>query len=133
MLRIHSGPGITAITGTAEDVLATMFGPPQHDAHARQWHRIERRRRFEAEQPARQAAIRAFIDEAIADAHEQQAQRTAKDHNYNTAVIRQHLHRWEFGCFSDMAPDVRAVRIRQLHRALDIAVDHHGALAEAAE
>lgn len=62
---------------------------------------------------------------------EPQAQRIAADYNFNTAGIRAAYDRWHTGCFSrePFAP----TRARQLLRALDIAIERQGALAEAAE
>lgn len=123
MNRFHDNVAI--LFGSPEDFFAAMFGPPQHDVHVVLFRRLEARRQLAAERPARDASVKAFVAEVIEDEREKQAQRAAEQHNFNTAVIRQQLHRWEAGCFSrePFAP----IRARQLRRALDIAIAHHDA------
>jgi NAD(P)H-hydrate repair Nnr-like enzyme with NAD(P)H-hydrate dehydratase domain len=111
-----------------EDFFAVMLGAPQHDAHMRAF----RIRRNLDRMAAQGDALAEVAAEMLAETHEREAQRVAKDYDYNTASLRSALHRWTAGCFAPAnialcaaAPDYRAARIRQLTRALDIAIEHH--------
>jgi hypothetical protein len=119
---------------TPADFFASLRGPADHDAHV-----VTRRHYLHAVEmrAASARAVEAMRAEAAAineRERERQAQRVAADFNYNTAAIRGALHRWQYGCFSTRNdPAYRAARIRQLTRALDIAIAHHNPMATAAE
>lgn len=119
---------IAVIFRTAEDFFAAVC-PPQHDAHCH-----ARRCRANLDRMAAQGdAGCASIEALQAQWREDEARRVAQDYDFNTASIRHALDRWTSGCFSDAGHrDIRANRIRQLTRALDIAIEHH-AMRTAAE
>lgn len=102
--------------GSPEDFFAFVLGAPQHDAHMQAY-----RCRRNLDRMAAQG------DAGCASIEQWQAEQAAERHGYNTAVLRQHLHRWEAGCFSrePYAP----TRVRVLRRALDIAIEHHARAA----
>lgn len=114
---------------TVDDFFAALLGPRQHDAHVERYRAV----RWMDEQLAGCARGAAAVEAIVAEEREREAQRVAADYGFNTATIRQALHRWEAGCFSGAEHgSLRTARIRQLTRALDIACEHH-AMAGAAE
>ena len=114
---------------TPTDLFEAMFGPPQHDAHVHRRNAVK----WLDEATASSKRGSAAVDQFVADYREKQAERVAEDHNYNTATIRAALDRWTSGCFDGPHyGEIRTARIRQLTRALDIAIERH-ALAVAAE
>jgi hypothetical protein len=123
-------PDNTAIIGSVDVIRALLFGPPQHDAHMQAF---RCRRTLDRLREQGDAGCLA-IEEMQAEWREAAAQRVANDYDHNTASIRAALHRWQAGCFSTEAyRDIRANRIRELTRALDIAIEWQGAAAVAAE
>lgn len=119
---------------TPADFFRALFGDPQHDAHlkARRWELVLREN-----EAASARAVTSIEDETaaiIAEGRERAAQRVAADYGYGTASIRAALHRWQSGCFSAVpCRDIRAQRVRELGRALDISIAWHGAASIAAE
>lgn len=129
-------PDNIVVTFRSPDEFFRALRPPQHDAHV---HAFRCRRNLDR-LGAQNDAFRDACAEILAEEREAQAQRVAKDYDYNTASIRAALHRWTSGCFSPpnialaaASPDYRAARIRQLTRALDISIERHGSAAVAAE
>lgn len=112
---------------TPADFFEAMFGPAQHDAHCK-----TRRERQSLDQWKRGFdALDQVMAESLAEEREREAQRIAELEGYDTAVLRMLLHRWAVG---GMSKDPNAsVRAAQYRRALDIAIEHHGAMAVAAE
>lgn len=103
-----------------EDFFARLCGASQHDAHMQAFRVRRNLDRMAAQGDAGMAAVYALT----AELEEERAQRVAADYNFNTGALRAALDRWQTGCFSGAdAPDYRAARVRQLSRALDIAVD----------
>lgn len=104
---------------TPADLFAAFFGPEDHDSHVRKY----RAHRWLEDATAASKRGCEAVDQFVADEREAQAQRVARDYNYNTASIRAALDRWTTGPFSAPAwRGIRAARIRQLTRALDIAI-----------
>jgi hypothetical protein len=104
---------------TPADFFEAMFGPTQHDAHVKTRHQ---RMHLEGTLAAYTAA-NAGLEEWMAGDW-------AKRSGFNTAVLRSRLHSLAAGGASDKAS---ATGIRIARRALDIAIEHHGAMAVAAE
>ena len=109
------------IFADAESFFAAV-SPRQHDAHCH-----ARRCRANLDRMAEQGdAGCASIEALQAQWREDEARRVAADYSHDTAAIRHALDRWQTGCFSTGHADMRANRIRQLTRALDIAIEWHG-------
>lgn len=112
---------------TPADLFAAFFGPEDHDAHVRRYQAVK----WLDEATAASKRGSAAVDEFVAELREREAERVAAVHGFDTAALRREIDRWSTGCFSrePFAP----TRIRQLTRALDIAIAKQGARAEAAE
>jgi hypothetical protein len=104
-----------------------LRGPPQHDAHVARW----RGELWLRERRAGHARGAAAVNDLLAEQRENEAQRLAAIHGYDTAALAREFHRFDSGCFSRQ-PFART-RARQLARAIEIACERRDAQLQAAE
>lgn len=118
---------VVGYTGSVEDILAGMFGPPQHDAHVERF----KSHKWLTEMQAGTLRGLAAVNQFVADLREAEAERLAATFKFDIPALRLEHHRWTRGGFAGRpGADARA---RQLRRALEIAADRRDAMLQAAE